>query len=382
MTSPSRGPKIDVYDMLSSYVSYEHKKASVTPVTIKARISTIRTFLEYNDVEISPRKFKLKVKMPKVVRQTKEALTKEDFVNILNACSAIKLKTYVLFLAATGCRASEAVSTRLCDYDFVKNKVFIRGEFTKTKTDRYVFLTNELVEQIKAWLTFKYRTRRITYNSPRRVEIRTPKRDENELLFSSTFLSENPTLEGLYFTLAYEFEKTLDRMGGMYAQFETAMKRRRKITLHSFRRHVKSTISDLGYGDYSEWFIGHSGSTYYRKSDKEKFELFQKISPYLTYLDFASLERKGADISTKIDELEQQNKELREQMKRAEEHEAIDIHVIQSYIQQLQQVLEKQGLDPDKEMKKFYKSREGLQIKEEAEEIRKSINERRHSKET
>ncbi|MGZ5490271.1 MAG: hypothetical protein ACXW2E_08120 [Nitrososphaeraceae archaeon] len=43
---------------------------------------------------------------------------------------------------------------------------------------------------------------------------------------------------------------------------------RRKITLHSFRRFVKTTISDLGYADYSEWFIGHAGSTYWRKKDK------------------------------------------------------------------------------------------------------------------
>ena len=41
----------------------------------------------------------------------------------------------------------------------------------------------------------------------------------------------------------------------------------RKITLHSFRRYVKTTISDLGYSDYSDWFIGHSGFTYWRKKD-------------------------------------------------------------------------------------------------------------------
>jgi hypothetical protein len=39
--------------------------------------------------------------------------------------------------------------------------------------------------------------------------------------------------------------------------------RRRQITLHSFRMFVKTTISDLGYADYSEYFIGHSGSTYW-----------------------------------------------------------------------------------------------------------------------
>jgi hypothetical protein len=53
--------------------------------------------------------------------------------------------------------------------------------------------------------------------------------------------------------------------------------RRREIKLHSFRRFVKTTISDLGYSDYSVWFIGHSGSTYWRKKESEKAELFRKI---------------------------------------------------------------------------------------------------------
>ena len=52
-----------------------------------------------------------------------------------------------------------------------------------------------------------------------------------------------------------------------------------------------ATISDLGYSDYSEWFIGHSGSTYYRKSEEENAELFQKIEPNLIYLDYTILER-------------------------------------------------------------------------------------------
>ena len=86
----------------------------------------------------------------------------------------------------------------------------------------------------------------------------------------------------------------------------------RKITLHTFRRWVKSTISDLGFGDFSEYFIGHSSlSTYYRKTDKEKEALFKKIEPSLTFLDFPSLERKGSDFQSKIDVLEQENLALR-----------------------------------------------------------------------
>jgi hypothetical protein len=69
--------------------------------------------------------------------------------------------------------------------------------------------------------------------------------------------------------------------------------RRRQTTFHSFRRFVKSTISDLGYSDYSEWFIIHAGSTYYRKKDSEKVEIFRKIEPYLTSLNVCQLERPG-----------------------------------------------------------------------------------------
>jgi hypothetical protein len=60
----------------------------------------------------------------------------------------------------------------------------------------------------------------------------------------------------------------------------------RKITLHSFRRYVYSTIADLGFSDYANFFIGHAGSTCYRRSEKEKVDIFNKIEPYLTFLDY------------------------------------------------------------------------------------------------
>jgi hypothetical protein len=55
--------------------------------------------------------------------------------------------------------------------------------------------------------------------------------------------------------------------------------------LYLFRRFVKTTISDLGYFDFSEYFMGHSGSTYWRKKDSEKAEIINKIEPYLTFVN-------------------------------------------------------------------------------------------------
>jgi hypothetical protein len=117
----------------------------------------------------------------------------------------------------------------------------------------------------------------------------------------------------LYGDLARSFARTLDRSGK--GDREDGNQRLREVTLHSFRRFVKTTISDLGYADFSEWFIGHSGSTYWTKKDSDKAEIFRKIEPYLTFLNVHQLERQGADIQSKVEELEQLNQSMRDRDK-------------------------------------------------------------------
>ena len=311
----------DPYEILSGYVAYLQTSYNISASTLKGRVITAKNFLEYYDVDISPRKFKLKVKMPKVIRKSKEALSKEDIINILNGCSEIRLKTYVMLLAGTGLRAVEALSIRIKDLNLESRpaKIFVRGEYTKTKTDRYVFLTEEVVNQLKQWLEYKYRTRRVCYKDINIVgktisEYITPEKNDNDLVFAVYQDREHGDPKTLYFDLAKSFGKTLDRMGKGLRE-ESNNNRRRQITLHSFRRFVKTTISDLGFSDYSEWFIGHSGSTYWRKNESEKAELFRKIEPYLTFLNIHQLERQGADIQSKVEELEDLNSSLRERDK-------------------------------------------------------------------
>jgi hypothetical protein len=124
---------------------------------------------------------------------------------------------------------------------------------------------------------------------------------------------QTPDTSSLYTELAGSFAKTLDRMGK--GEREDCNEKRRQVTLHSFRRFVKTTISDLGYADYSEYFIGHSVSTYWRKKESEMAEIFRKIEPYLTFLNIHQLERQGADIMSKVNELEGVNQSLRERDK-------------------------------------------------------------------
>src|SRR5215208_2897493 len=323
--------KINSYDLLSGFVAYLQEVEGVeNPNTLRYFVTAARNFLEYYDVEISPRKFKLKVRLPKPVVRHKEAIGKEEIREILLKCSNIKLKTYLMLLASTGMRATEALALRHKDFDFDEENrnnnnrqafVRIRGEFTKTRTDRYVFLTREMVEQCKAWTDFKYRRRRITkvvnatanYPSGKAASYWVePTPSPDDLFFAMPRNRKRSSFRGLYVHMNEVFAHTLDRIG--FGNREDGNKSRREITFHSFRRFVKTTISDLGYQDFSEWFIGHVGSTYWRKKESEKAELFRKIEPYLTFLDITGLESKGADMETKTEHVMAENLSLKQQV--------------------------------------------------------------------
>jgi len=44
--------------------------------------------------------------------------------------------------------------------------------------------------------------------------------------------------------------------------------------------------------------------------DLEKAEIFRKVEPYLIFLNIPQLERQGADIQSKVEELEEINQSL------------------------------------------------------------------------
>jgi hypothetical protein len=108
--------------------------------------------------------------------------------------------------------------------------------------------------------------------------------------------------------MVIEFNKVIKRLNIGY---EDNNKKRHIFTLHSFRRYLRTLISDLGHIDYAEWTLGHSSiSTYWRKGEKEKYALFRKIEPHLLLLDQTSLQRRGADMQSKVDVLERENQVL------------------------------------------------------------------------
>jgi integrase len=161
---PLASGKINVYTLLGDFLRHLSKhNGNLSPKSLKAYMAAVRSYLQSQeeDIDISPTRFKKKVKMPKVIRKDEEPIDAADIREILLHCSNRRLKPYLLILASAGPRTIEAASLRLCELDDLENnRIDIRGEFTKTKEARYSFISDEAVKFLREWITWKYRERR------------------------------------------------------------------------------------------------------------------------------------------------------------------------------------------------------------------------------
>ena len=296
--------KIDIYELLDNFVSFLIQLKLSIP-SINLYIAAIRSYLAYYDIDIIPSKFKRKVKMPKHYREDEEPLDVSDIRKILLSCNNRRLKSYLLILASSGLRATEACALRLCDIDLSSvnpTKIHVRKEYSKTKVSRDVYISDEATHYLKQWIDWKYRDKGEW----------TKEREEDGLIFSVYNISNEPNPLHLYGKMASEFEKLLGNIG-MDDRKQDGLKMRRKITLHSFRRFVKTVISDQAGQDYSEWFLGHNKSPYYTKKEPERREIYAtKCMKYLTFLDYTMLEATGKNIESKLSEKEKEIQLLRQ----------------------------------------------------------------------
>jgi integrase len=324
------GKKYDPYDILTEYSGFLRNErltteSKLTANVIRARVKTVRKFFRFNKTNITVEDFNELVPLPRKEQPTKKGIDKTDVARYLNACKSIQLKTALHVIAANGPRAIEPCAVRECDVNLDSDPATITytAEYSKMRVARTRPLTKEAANQLRLWDKFKYRIRWTTVKEEDGKYVRkfaAPKRNANNLLLSIPHLNgEKSTPEGLYDYFAEAFAELVDTLdnggsGGDGSDNSRKIGERRKVTLKTFRDFVKSTISDLGYSDFSEWMIGHTGSTYYQKSEKERMDLFRKLEPYLTYLDVASLEAKGADVESKTQHVMAENLSLKQQV--------------------------------------------------------------------
>jgi integrase len=302
ISEPLNRNEINVYELLDNFVSFL-MALRLSAESIKLYMAAIRSYLAYYDVDIISSKFKRRVKMSKSYKEDEEPIDAKDIRNILLHCNNRRLKSYLLILASGGMRAVEGLTIRLKDIDFSVSptKVHIRKEFAKTKVSRDIYISDEATHYLKQWIEWKY-------NNEERP--RTPIPYDAVFSVYTTENESNPN--NLYLKILYEFEKLLSS-AGLDQRKDEGIQKRRKITLHSFRRYVKSVISNQVNQDYSEWYLGHSKSPYYSIKPVERREIYRdKCMRYLTFLDYEILEATGKGIEAKLSEKEKEIHLLRQ----------------------------------------------------------------------
>ncbi len=312
LTPLSKG-EMDVYEILDSFViSMVRGRANngIGKSSIKLYLAAAKSYLGYHDIDIIPARFKKRVTIPQVYKEDEQAIDVSDIRKILVACNNRRLKTYLLILASGGMRAVEALSIRIEDIDFSVNptKIHLRSEWTKTRKARDIYISDEATQALKAWLTWKYdRTR------ARRGKSFKSKKDSDLVFSTRATIDSSP--KSLYRNMNHEFLNNLESAGAEFLDKKDNDSRRHKITLHSFRRFVETTISDAAGKDYAEWFLGHVKSPYYTNKEQARREIYRtKCMKYLTFLDYSLLEAAGHSTEASLQEKTKEIQALQEQM--------------------------------------------------------------------
>ena len=320
---------INIYELFDDFVSFllTYRKG-IAPKTMSLYLAALRSYFAYYDIDVIPSKFRRKVKVPKLYREDEMAIDVEDIRKILLACSNRRLKAYLLVLASSGLRAVETASIRLRDIDLSSKpvKIHIRKEFSKTRTGRDTYISDEAVIFLKQWIDWKYRKKDVNANSNsyssepinnKDLELQdlVKRTHPNDLIFSVHSINQEPNPNNLYIKLIVEFQKLLKAAGMDERKEGTSEYKRRKITPHSFRRFVKTVISNQVNQDYSEWFLGHTKSSYYVIKEQERKRIYaEKCMKYLTFLDYTTLDAAGKSVEAKLSEKDQEIEALKKKM--------------------------------------------------------------------
>jgi len=298
-----RNKTIDVYILLSQFVGYlrtrQNKNGNeLSPASFALYFAGVRSYIEYSDIELSDKQLKKRVKLPKKRYEDVEGIDSDDIINLLINCNNDRLKVFILVLASSGMRANEALSLTYSDLDFSLSptKVHLRAKNTKTKQGRDVYISDEATAKLKAFIETK----------------RTA--NPHALVFS---IGKESGTFNMYKTLLLHFSKLLEKTG-LDKKMDDGQ--RKQVRFHSFRAYVKTTISNQGLGDFSEWLLGHRSSMamkYYQVKEASRREIYKKCMKYLTFLDFMTAKSIGADFESKLAEMRNENEQLQEKLREA-----------------------------------------------------------------
>jgi len=277
------------------------------PKSIAVRVTGVREWLKQNDISLSDKeKSNIRRIMPRKIRpQTRFDFFDYEKLQAVLSHLDIRMQALTLCLAASGARVSEILNARTSDLHDDKHPVSIYIRKTKTAEPRTVYITDEAYEALRAW--FKVRGEYMRQAGERAKALKVEKEREDPRLFPFKL------------TVIYRaWHRALRKAGLLEKDTETG---RNSLTVHRLRAWNRDRVSSVIGPDYAEIFLGHIdqyGNTYKDATEptlREKYLLCQEV------LTVGNAKRLKADMkvqATKIEDLEEENHELRGRLEKLE----------------------------------------------------------------
>jgi len=289
--------EFDVYEILSEYVIFLDKK-SIKPKTIRLWLTIVKGYYTYMGIDVFAEKCKQRVKLPKIKRLKKEALTKEILIKLLHNLDP-KLQSAVLLALSSGLRVGEITGLTLSDIEFNAEpvKINVRAETSKSGEDRETYISKEASEALRDYLQRFFDWREDSSNKKlesirifgRTNRIKTG--NDSRLPTPEEQLSESIILQKALIRAIRKVPE-LNKLG---------RNGRRVIHFHAFREFFYTAVSNVSGSDYAHALLGHHEylDTYYTLSKKEQIRLYKNAEPHLTISDFAKIEKNLENIQNK-----------------------------------------------------------------------------------
>ncbi|WNZ29414.1 MAG: tyrosine-type recombinase/integrase [Candidatus Bathyarchaeota archaeon] len=214
------------------------------PLTVKLKISNVKTFLMENDIELTQkfwRKINRRIKGSRALTLDKVPSNKQ--LRKVLSHMPIHGKALSLLLSSSGMRLGEALGITLKDIDLQKEpvRIEISGKITKTGNSRYAFASREAKEAIVEWL----KVRDQYLQTAKKRSHQHPKRSEDDRLFPF----ETSTV---YMIWTGSLEKT------QLAERDNQTNRN-KIHPHVLRKFFRTRLGAVIPVDVVEAIMGHEG---------------------------------------------------------------------------------------------------------------------------
>lgn len=299
--------KFDVYAILRNFVVFLDQN-NYKPKSITTRLTAVKGYLRFIGLRIYAEDCKHIIKIPKNIKESEVALTKELLLRLLRNIPP-RLQTVILVLSSSGMRIGELVQLKLSDINFTTTPTTIRlrAQITKTRNSRETFITSEATNSLKDYLARTWKWNEGKDNSHL----------DDLTVFGRGYSSYRKTKD------TFSQPSHLNAEGVLMKQLRNSIKKIpdlnktnlngiRVIHFHALRKFFRTTVGNASGRDFAEALIGHKFymSTYYQLNDEKKREMYLEVESYLTISDFKTVEKNIKNLSEKNTQLEEKFNDL------------------------------------------------------------------------